>query len=618
MIIGFGNNVVSSLAADITASQTTIQVMPGAGEMFAKLLTSDFVNTSNPLKVYAKITLTDAKETVFEVCHLTAVDGDMLTVVRGQEGTTAKGWSLNDVIANFATRGSENQFVQIEQLQSGQYTSGVAAGTANALTLALPANYFVNGSTDWVLRSPIVVYPVQNNTGAATLQLTLGGRVLGTFPLYKGNKAELVADDILKDTALVCLMDKTKTFFNVANPGAIYAGLGTAAFCDVQTSRDDVTPGRVLVTGSAIATRSVFASSSAGAFTDDANSLPGNSVSFVYASSKNSPGFEASVLDYAGLSGSYNTQFAASYAQPGKLRFRTKNGDIDQWNPWMDIITTTGGIITGKLRVDSGIGLGTDNVLGGNSIALGDNDTGFKQNGDGVLDVIANNVQSMRIIRDAVQVANWSGSWINMRDQRCFTGQQIVSDNSASAIVRQEHQDRHFCLGGLGNHQFGIYMINKARTENGTDGQAFLSVEGNFQCPSGQLIPGNYGNFDARYQAKGNYTPAGQAYTKSESDARYQLKNSASKAANGWHKDATTGIITQWGYVKKAGDRNAYITFPISFPSAVCSVVINIDGSPGWSPNLVQFVYNVSRTGCSVSAHDPDRNRGVYWMAIGY
>jgi len=68
--------------------------------MFAKLLTSDFVNTSNPLKVYAKITLTDAKETVFEVCHLTAVDGDMLTVVRGQEGTTAKGWSLNDVIAN--------------------------------------------------------------------------------------------------------------------------------------------------------------------------------------------------------------------------------------------------------------------------------------------------------------------------------------------------------------------------------------------------------------------------------------------------------------------------------------------------------------------------------------
>lgn len=90
----------------------------GAGALFSGLLTYDYANDSNPLKVYAKITLTDAKETVFEVCHLTAVNNDMLTVVRGQEGTAAKGWSLNDVIANFATRGSENQFVQIEQLQS--------------------------------------------------------------------------------------------------------------------------------------------------------------------------------------------------------------------------------------------------------------------------------------------------------------------------------------------------------------------------------------------------------------------------------------------------------------------------------------------------------------------
>ncbi|ELE6242086.1 phage tail protein [Salmonella enterica] len=224
MIIGFGNNVVSSLAADITASQTTIQVMPGAGEMFAKLLTSDFVNTSNPLKVYSKITLTDAKETVFEVCHLTAVNNDMLTVIRGQEGTTAKGWSLNDVIANFATRGSENQFVQIEELQSGHYVAGVAGGTENNLTLELPATYFVNGGVDWTLRTPLVVIPALNNTGASTLQLTMGGRVLGIFPLYKGNKAELSANDIIKDAPVLCVLDNTKTYFSVLNPLEIYLG----------------------------------------------------------------------------------------------------------------------------------------------------------------------------------------------------------------------------------------------------------------------------------------------------------------------------------------------------------------------------------------------------------
>ncbi|EAZ8338289.1 tail fiber protein [Salmonella enterica subsp. enterica serovar Gaminara] len=224
MIIGFGNNVVSSLAADITASQTTIQVMPSAGAMFANLLTSDYANSSNPLKTYAKITLTDAKETVFEVCHLTAVNNDMLTVIRGQEGTTAKGWSLNDVIANFATRGSENQFVQIEELQSGHYVAGVAGGTENNLTLELPATYFVNGGADWTLRTPLVVIPALNNTGASTLQLTMGGRVLGIFPLYKGNKSELSASDIIKDVPVLCVLDNTKTYFSVLNPLEIYLG----------------------------------------------------------------------------------------------------------------------------------------------------------------------------------------------------------------------------------------------------------------------------------------------------------------------------------------------------------------------------------------------------------
>lgn len=218
MIIGFGNNVVSSLAADITATQTTIQVMPGAGALFAGLLTYDYANDSNPLKVYAKITVTDAKETVFEVCHLTAVNNDMLTVVRGQEGTAAKGWSLNDVIANFATRGSENQFVQIEQLQSGHYTSAVAGGTANGLTLALPATFFLNGSTEWALKTPILIYPTLNNTGASTLQLTMGGRVMGTYPLVKGSNTPLRAGDIVAKNPFLAVFNADQGRFIVLNP----------------------------------------------------------------------------------------------------------------------------------------------------------------------------------------------------------------------------------------------------------------------------------------------------------------------------------------------------------------------------------------------------------------
>ncbi|EDH7977165.1 phage tail protein [Salmonella enterica subsp. enterica serovar Stanley] len=47
----------------------------------------------------------------------------------------------------------------------------------------------------------------------------------------------------------------------------------------------------------------------------------------------------------------------------------------------------TGGQLNGPLSI------GTDNALGGNSIVLGDNDTGFKQDGDGILGIYANNVR---------------------------------------------------------------------------------------------------------------------------------------------------------------------------------------------------------------------------------
>ncbi|MEB7738603.1 phage tail protein [Escherichia coli] len=284
MILGFGNNVVSALAGDITAIQTDIPVMPGTGAKFAKLLSADFENKSNEQRIYAKVTFTDNKESAFEICHLVSVSGDVLKVIRGQEGTTAKGWFLNDVVANFSTRGSENYFVQIAQLQSGHYIAGVAGGTANALTLELPSTFFVNGGADWTLRTPIIVFPVQNNTNAATLQLTLGGKVLGTFPLYKGNRSGLVANDIIKGIPLICLLDSEKSYFSVINPGNIYSDFD--------------------------------------------------------------------------------------------LRYVKKSGDT----------------MTGKLTLPqtSAFGVNTDNALGGSSITLGDNDTGFKQNGDGNLEVYAN------------------------------------------------------------------------------------------------------------------------------------------------------------------------------------------------------------------------------------
>lgn len=58
----------------------------------------------------------------------------------------------------------------------------------------------------------------------------------------------------------------------------------------------------------------------------------------------------------------------------------------------------TGGRLNGPLSI------GTDNALGGNSIVLGDNDTGFKQNGDGILDTFANSQHTVRVAPGEMQV----------------------------------------------------------------------------------------------------------------------------------------------------------------------------------------------------------------------
>ncbi|TJM95302.1 phage tail protein [Escherichia coli] len=91
-----------------------------------------------------------------------------------------------------------------------------------------------------------------------------------------------------------------------------------------------------------------------------------------------------------------------------------------------------------------------------------------------------------------------TGAWIHMRDQNVILGRNAVSTDGAQALLRQDHADRKFMIGGLGNKQFGIYMINNSRTANGTDGQAYMDNNGNWLCGA-QIIPGNYGNFDSRY-----------------------------------------------------------------------------------------------------------------------
>lgn len=146
-----------------------------------------------------------------------------------------------------------------------------------------------------------------------------------------------IPDALLRSNNLSDVVDKVLARANL--------GLRTAATTDVQTSKDDVTVGRLVANGGALALRTVAAR--AGTEIADASALPENSVSFCYADAAFSPGFEATILDVGGLSGGgYRVQYAASYADGGKrLKFRTLNGDNGYWGAWTSVITNYGGSV---------------------------------------------------------------------------------------------------------------------------------------------------------------------------------------------------------------------------------------------------------------------------------
>lgn len=166
----------------------------------------------------------------------------------------------------------------------------------------------------------------------AVAQINADGSVTDLRP--KGSKGEQQAnsDFLRKDKNLSDLSDPAESRKSLQ--------LGSGATANVQTSREDTTPDRIVINGNALAVRSAFASGVAGSFATDTNNLPENSVSFVYASAAHSPGFESSVMDFSGLGGRYNVQLAASYMQQGLVKLRTKNGDTNTWNNWTTFYTT--------------------------------------------------------------------------------------------------------------------------------------------------------------------------------------------------------------------------------------------------------------------------------------
>lgn len=131
----FANNATCRLGENVDVNELSIQLETGRGALFPN---------PDPGQIFV-LTIEDLVLGVREIMYCTARDGDVVTVERGKEGTTAREWivSNNIVVQNRVTAGtleylaegagSANVYIQ---LACSDLVSDLEAGTSKAYVRA--------------------------------------------------------------------------------------------------------------------------------------------------------------------------------------------------------------------------------------------------------------------------------------------------------------------------------------------------------------------------------------------------------------------------------------------------------------------------------------------------
>lgn len=157
MPVLFTNNASAPLASSISSSATAIVVTTGQGALFPALSGADYF--------YA--TLTNSSNQL-EIVKVTARSSDTMTVVRGQEGTTARAYVATDKIEVRVTAAGLTSMAQLDRTQ----TFSVTPTFTNALAVTSGGTGVTTstGTGAVVLStSPTLVTPVLGTPTSGTL-----------------------------------------------------------------------------------------------------------------------------------------------------------------------------------------------------------------------------------------------------------------------------------------------------------------------------------------------------------------------------------------------------------------------------------------------------------------
>ncbi|ENV3492538.1 hypothetical protein ACFJ52_004718 [Salmonella enterica] len=276
-------------------------------------------------------------------------------------------------------------------------------------------------------------------------------------------------------------------------------------------------------------------------------------------------------------------------------------------------VQKTGDIMTGKLTLPqtSGFGVNTDNVLGGSSVTFGDNDTGIKQNGDGILDFYANGQLVARIAPGVLYALN---------AVRAGDGKKLeVSSSNNSAL------NAGFNLWGDGGNRPTVIELGDDQgwhlySQRNSDGSVAFSAIGDIHAGGSLHAGGNTiatdGNiYGSLWGGWLNDWLNNQFAARDNNINARAPRNTASLATNGWFRDASTGLIVQWG-IHPGGAGTYTVNLPQPFPHAGLWALGWVAGalyygSDDWS-NSAGLLNN------SQISVTTDHSWSTAWIAIGY
>lgn len=203
------------------------------------------------------------------------------------------------------------------------------------------------------------------------------------------------------------------------------------------------------------------------------------------------------------------------------------------------------------------------------AINIGDSDSGFVFESDGVIGVYVN----------SQKIAELTNTEFKIIGNASLVNGALLLGGLTHFIRNTDADDAGF---GGNNVEIGSWNgIGLTCTYDGTTRIYFNTRTGEIGLRGDLKADGNVRSGNAWLDQTGNLQGSSWGAgvgLKAYLDNTFNRKNTATLDTNGWHRDESTGLITQWGLIDQA---NGTYNFPRGFPNQCFAVLVTNTSAQG-------------------------------------